>query len=290
MNDIDFSSEKINISDLKSGGYMKQRQPDLFCVRVKVLIGDITAEQMKKVAELSEKYGRGYSHLTMRQGIEIPFVHFDNLKKLTDELKTVGLINAPCGARVRSVVSCQGATLCPRALGDSQGLAKKMDKEFFGQGGLPHKYKIGITGCSAQCAKPADNDIGFMGVVEPEFTEEACISCAICEEVCPSGAIKMVGDYPRIDYDKCIHCGDCISSCASGSLSVKRKGWNTFVGGKWGKEPEIGKLVAEFLNDDEAIDITASVMNIFKKFGKNRERLGSMINRIGFDEFKKALS
>ena len=52
---------------------MRQKQKGYGSLRLAVIGGNLTAENIKKVAEVAEKYGRGYVHMTSRQGIEIPF-------------------------------------------------------------------------------------------------------------------------------------------------------------------------------------------------------------------------
>ena len=66
-------AEKVDYAALKKGGFMRQKQKGCFSLRIAVVGGNLTAENIKTVAEVAEKYGHGYVHMTSRQGIEIPF-------------------------------------------------------------------------------------------------------------------------------------------------------------------------------------------------------------------------
>lgn len=68
---------------LKKGGFMRQKQKNNFSLRLRVVGGNLTAKQLAKIAEVSEKFGDGYVHLTSRQSVEIPFIKLDQI----DEVK-----------------------------------------------------------------------------------------------------------------------------------------------------------------------------------------------------------
>ena len=70
---------QIDYGALKKGGFMRQKQKGYFSLRLQVVGGNLTAENIKTVAEVAEKYGKGYVHMTSRQGIEIPFINFDDI-------------------------------------------------------------------------------------------------------------------------------------------------------------------------------------------------------------------
>lgn len=68
------------------------------------------------------------------------------------------------------------------------------------------------------------------------------------------------------------------------------EGWQLSVGGTCGAKPRMGDIIAEELNDDEAIDLTERVVSFFQKgnFPK-KVRLGRIIDKIGIDEVKKGV-
>ncbi|NLH01821.1 MAG: Fe-S cluster domain-containing protein [Clostridiales bacterium] len=45
-----------------------------------------------------------------------------------------------------------------------------------------------------------------------------CIACRKCEKECPEGAIAVVDNLARIDYDKCTNCGHCAEVCVTGCI------------------------------------------------------------------------
>ncbi|MDP2767579.1 MAG: coenzyme F420 hydrogenase, partial [Candidatus Methanoperedens sp.] len=66
--------EKLDVALLKKSGYMKQRQKDLFVVRLRMPCGNVTCEQLAGITRIAKKYGTGYIHITTRQGMQIPDV------------------------------------------------------------------------------------------------------------------------------------------------------------------------------------------------------------------------
>lgn len=278
----------IDLQKLKSGGIISQKQKDLFSIRVRIVGGNVTSAELRKIAEIADKYGQGYAHITTRQGFEISFVKFSDIDKVTEELSTVGLILGACGPRIRVIVTCQGQKICSHALGDTLALTKALDERFYGRYGVPHKFKMGVTGCPNACAKPQEHDLGFLAVVEPKFGDrEACINCRLCVEVCSSKAITLVDDKPVIDSKKCFKDGKCIATCPQNVLKPHRLGWNIFIGGKWGQKPQLGVLFEEFLSQDEALELVEKILTAYIKLTQKRERVGELINRIGLNKFRK---
>ena len=53
-------AEKVDYAALKKGGFMRQKQKNNFSLRLAVVGGYLTAENLTKIAEVAEKYGEGY--------------------------------------------------------------------------------------------------------------------------------------------------------------------------------------------------------------------------------------
>ena len=142
---------------LKKGGFMRQKQKNNFSLRIRVVGGHLDAKQLAKVAEVSEKYGEGYVHLTSRQGVEIPFIKLDQIDEVKAALAEGDVVPGVCGPRVRTITACQGAAICPSGCIDTYALAEELDERYFGRE-LPHKFKFGVTGCQNNCLKAEEND------------------------------------------------------------------------------------------------------------------------------------
>ena len=280
---------KIDLKNLKAGGFIKQNQADYFIIRIRVLAGNISPKQLSKVADLADKYGQGKLHFSVRQGIEIPYVLLEDLDSIKGGLASVGLKMGSCGPRVRVIVACPGNSVCRRGLGDTQELTKRLDEKFYGRDNLPHKFKMAVTGCPSSCAKPQENDVGFVGVAEPilDESEGECIDCGLCEINCPTGALKLVDGKPIIDGKKCYHDGRCILVCPTEVLVTGKSGWDIYVGGKFGREPKLGLLLKEFITDDDALPLVEKILSGYVSLGKKGERLRETIDRVDFDKFKK---
>ena len=123
----------VDYAALKKGGFMKQKQKGYGSLRLQVVGGNLTAENIRTVSEVAEKYGRGYVHMTSRQGIEIPFINVEQLSEVKEALAKGGVKTGVCGPRVRTVTACQGSEICPSGCIDTYKMAQELDERYFGR-------------------------------------------------------------------------------------------------------------------------------------------------------------
>lgn len=58
----------------------------------------------------------------------------------------------------------------------------------------------------------------------PVVDPAKCIdSCRACADVCPTDAIELVENRPRLDLGRCLFCGECEQACAPGALTFGRE-------------------------------------------------------------------
>jgi NAD(P)H-nitrite reductase large subunit len=66
-------------------------------------------------------------------------------------------------------------------------------------------------------------------------------------------------------------------------------GWTVVVGGNSGGRPRIGNVIAEKLSEEETIELMKKILDYYARNAKQRERLPRFVERIGAEEFKKAV-
>ena len=276
---------KMDFEALKSGGFIKQTQENLFTVGLRCPAGKLTSPQLHKAAEIAEKYGQGEVHTTVRQSIEIPYVDYQHFDAIVAELKEINWSVASCGPRIRVPTACAGCTYNPNGLMDTQTMCLEVDRRYFGILTAHHKFKVSFSGCPIDCARTREMDLGFQGIAEPKLVEELCNSCGICISSCEEKALTLVGDLPVRDHDKCIYCGDCIKVCPLDAMIVGRNGWLVRVGGKHGKHPIYAYEIAQFISDEECFPLIERTMEWYQANGEGRERIGATIGRLGLSKY-----
>jgi dissimilatory sulfite reductase (desulfoviridin) alpha/beta subunit len=242
--------------------------------------------RLKKIAEVAEKFGGEFVHLSVRQSIELININYNNFDAVVAELGEEDQKVASCGARIRVPVACGGCEYNPNGLVDTQKSALEVDQKLFGTPTGHHKFKVAFAGCPFDCPKSATNDVGFQGAIEPELDKSACISCGLCAKSCVPKAIVMNAEIePELTLEKCIWCGDCVKVCPTNAWSVKKKGYTVRLGGKWGRNPLVGTLFATFLPEDRVIDFISVVLAWYKEKAEalGRIRLGDIIIKEGAD-------
>ncbi|MCX8129320.1 MAG: 4Fe-4S binding protein [Clostridia bacterium] len=281
---------QADYKELKKGGFMKQVQKDRFSLRLRIVGGQIQTEQLKKVYEIAEKYGQGYVHMTSRQSMEIPFIKLEDVEAVRVELSSAGLQPGACGPRVRTITACQGNGICPSGLIDTTGLAEEFDKLYYARE-LPHKFKLGITGCRNNCLKAEENDLGVKGGMMPSWIESKCSYCGLCEAVCPTNAIKVQRSEKKLQFEEssCIYCGKCVKACPVEAWKGK-SGFIVYFGGLFGNRIAIGKQLLPIIFGKEKLHvIIEATLGFFKKHAKPSERFRNTLDRVGWDLLSKEL-
>ncbi|MEW6087342.1 MAG: 4Fe-4S binding protein [bacterium] len=193
----------INVEELKRGGVLKLKEKGMFCIWVKTYCANLSSVQLRKVAELSEKYGRGIVLFSTRQIPMIPFVKLSDVDSIKKELKKVEVGLDRCGPRVRNINVCYEDNICGEAVTNSLSLGEKLEKYF--DDPIIHKIKIGISGCSKDCiGSRVLNDICFIGTGKEGLYDvflggrlglKPFVGIKMAESISENKCVKFVNNY-----------------------------------------------------------------------------------------------
>lgn len=273
---------------LKKGGFMRQKQKNNFSLRLRVVGGNLTAVQLAKIAEVSERFGDGHVHLTSRQSVEIPFIKLEDIDAVKAALAEGGVEPGVCGPRVRTVTACQGEAICPSGCIDTYNLAKELDDRYFAKE-LPHKFKFGITGCQNNCLKSEENDLGIKGGIKVEWKESDCIGCGVCVKACRSSAIDFTDGKITVDESKCNFCGRCCKSCPTNAWEEVH-GYIVSFGGLFGNHINKGDTIIPFIeNKEKLMKICDAAVEFFAENANAGERFKFTLDRVGVDKFREKI-
>ena len=262
-------------------GIVRLKDASKVAVRIRIIGGAVTAQTLHTLTDLARRYSDGQVHLTTRQGLELAPVDAARAEDLCAELDAAGIPRSALGPCFRGVVACPGSA-CRNGIIDAQGLAQRIDDAFADFAGLHAKVKAQIAGCPNGCPKPTENDLGVTGVARVVVDEESCVGCGACEARCKVGAISVVDDIARLTPERCIECGGCASVCPTGAAAAESVGFRLYAGGKMGRFPRLGSVVADWLaSEDVVVSAIADLLARYRDEGRKGERMGDWLARSG---------
>jgi len=168
---ISISSENGSVSDgyarwLKTTTY-KQKQEEYSAVFITLESGDITASQLRAMAEITKDFSaEGFARNGFSQDIILRYVHESELPNLYSRLIEAGLANSG-SLTMASPVGCSGTSSCNLALTNSHRLAKEIQRKFLelklDEDDDLRDATIKISGCPNSCGQHEIATIGFFG-------------------------------------------------------------------------------------------------------------------------------
>ncbi len=123
--------------------------------------GVTTVADLKKIAEVAEKYNVPLVKLTGGQRIGLFGVKKEDLPRMWEELDMPS--GYAYGKTLRTVKTCVGAQFCRYGTQDSMALGIQLEKKFE-RLDTPHKVKMGVSACPRNCSEAGIKDIGFVGI------------------------------------------------------------------------------------------------------------------------------
>jgi dissimilatory sulfite reductase (desulfoviridin) alpha/beta subunit len=156
---------------------------------------------------------------------------------------------------------------------------------------LHHQFRVTLADCPNSCSQPQIKDIGIIGEAEVTCDPAMCTGCGDCAAVCEESAVSLENDrLVGIDFESCVRCGACALVCPTEALKTDRGGYRVLVGGKLGRHPQLAREVARGLDADQALALVSRILEVYKAEAHKGERLGAVVNRVGWEEFQAAVA
>ncbi len=157
---------------LVRGTYGQRQAEDAQMLRVKIPQGVLTAEQLDALADVGERYSRGFGHITTRQNVQFHFVKLHDVEHAMHRLADAGLTTREaCGNSVRNITGCAYAGVSADERFDVTPYAEALTRYLLRHplsSTLPRKFKIAFEGCATDHVALGINDLGFRAVVSPD--------------------------------------------------------------------------------------------------------------------------
>jgi len=142
-----------------------------FMMRVRIPGGQLSADQLRAIAEISKEYGRDLADITDRQNVQFHWITIEDVPAIWERLAEVGLSSMQaCGDVPRNILGCPVAGLDAAEVIDASAALRATDAVATSRedlANLPRKFKTSISGCASQCTAHEVNDVAFVGVRGP---------------------------------------------------------------------------------------------------------------------------
>ncbi len=147
--------------------YVAPAQNSYMC-RLRIPNGILTHWQLAGMADVAERLGGGYSHVTTRANLQIREIEAGNTIAVIERIIELGLCSRGSGAdNIRNVTGGATAGIDPHELADTRPLAREWHHHILNSRtlyGLPRKFNVAFDGGGLIPTLEETNDIGFQAV------------------------------------------------------------------------------------------------------------------------------
>lgn len=295
----------LNTKKIKKNAFRITKHRGKTAIRIRVPGGELPADIIPILYEVSTKYGDGKLHITTRQGFEIAGIDFKDMEAVNQMIDPVvknllveiGVEGTEEGkgypaAGTRNISSCIGNKVCPYANYNTTALARRIEKAVFPH---DHHFKIATTGCPNDCIKAHMQDFGIIGTAKVEYDYSQCVGCEACVKNCKkrvTGALEMKNGKVVRDEKRCIGCGECALTCPTQAWSRnEKKYYRMVIMGRTGKKnPRVARTFLEWIDEDTIVKViknTYSFVDDHIDRTLPKEHVGYIVDRMGYNVFKE---
>jgi sulfite reductase (NADPH) hemoprotein beta-component len=158
----ELSEDEFRPLRLMNGLYL---QLHAYMLRIAIPYGVLAARQLRKLADIAERWDRGYGHFTTRQNLQLNWIRLEDVPDILDALASVEMhAIQTSGNCIRNVTTDQWAGVAADEIEDPRPWCEllrqwsSLHPEF---SFLPRKFKIAVTGAPTDRAAVKVHDIGL---------------------------------------------------------------------------------------------------------------------------------
>jgi sulfite reductase (NADPH) hemoprotein beta-component len=152
-------------------GTYGQRQDVVHMIRAKIPQGVLDVRQLEALADVADRFSRGFAHVTTRQNVQFHFIQPHDVEPSMRVLADAGLTTREaCGNAVRNITGCAYAGVAEDEVFDVTPYGEALTRHLLRHPlsiALPRKFKIAFEGCAADHAATGINDLGFRARLGP---------------------------------------------------------------------------------------------------------------------------
>jgi nitrite reductase (NAD(P)H) len=258
-----------------------------FSVVPRVSGGEITPDKLIVIGQVAKKYGL-YTKITGGQRIDMFGAKKYDLPAIWKELIDGGMESGHAYAKsLRTVKSCVGTTWCRFGIGDSVGMAVRLEERYKSLRS-PHKIKGGVSGCVRECAEAQNKDFGLIatekgfnifvggnGGAKPRHSE------LLAKDVPPDDVVPILDRYLMLyvrTADKLQRTARWIENLPGGIKYLQSVILEDKLGICAELEKQMSDLVGTFFCEWTAVLNSPELLKNFEQFQNTPEHLPTMEN------------
>jgi sulfite reductase alpha subunit len=284
-----------------------------------------TADYLRTLCDLWDRRGSGITNMHGSTG-DIIFLGTTTpqLEEIFYELThNINQDLGGSGSNLRTPSDCIGAARCEFACYDTQALCYDLTQEYqdeLHRPAFPYKFKFKFDGCPNCCvASIARADMSFIGTWRDDIrVDQEAVKAYVGGELKPNGGAHAGRDWGKFDIQKeviglcptecmryeggkleinnreCNRCMHCINVMPRALRIGNDRGLSILVGAKAPilDGAQMGTLLVPFIKAEEPYqeikDVIEPIWDWWMEEGKNRERLGELMKRQGFQKLLEA--
>jgi sulfite reductase alpha subunit len=269
-----------------------------------------TSEALRTVCDIWERHGSGLTNMHGSTGdIILLGTTTDELEPTFSELTANDFDLGGSGSDMRTPSGCVGMARCEWACYDTLHLTNDLTQHFqdeLHRPAFPYKFKFKCAGCPNDCvASVARADMSIIGtwrdaiqVDQAEVKAYAKAGLEIEKDVCgncPTKCIEWNGTSLKIDNENCVKCMHCINTMPKALRPGKDRGATILLGSKAPivEGALLSSVLVPFMKMEppyqELKDLVERIWEFWGEHGKNRERVGELMQRVGLGNFLEAI-